>query len=93
MSALLYARQDTWKDLSGPEADAVFAAMAGELGLDTAPWEVAYESAETAAAVDADRQAATVMGLNSTPTIFIDGSQYTGPLSADGIRAALAAAR
>ena len=92
MSALLYARQDTWKDLSGPEADAAFAAMAGELGLDTAQWRVAYESAETAAAVDADRQAATAMGLNSTPTIFIDGSQYTGPLSADGVRAVLAPA-
>jgi protein-disulfide isomerase len=92
MSALLYARQDAWKDLSGPAADAGFLAMAGELGLDTAQWKAAYESAATAAVVDADRQAATAMGLNSTPTIFIGGTQYTGPLSADGIRAAIAAA-
>jgi protein-disulfide isomerase len=60
--------------------------------LDTAGWEAAYQSAETAAAVDIDRQAAIAMGLNSTPTLFIEGTHYTGPLSADGIRAAIAAA-
>jgi protein-disulfide isomerase len=92
MSAALYARQDAWKDLSGADADALFLAMAGEVGLDTAQWQAAYESTETAAVVDVDRQAAIAMGLNSTPTLFIGGTRYTGPLSADGIRAAIAAA-
>jgi protein-disulfide isomerase len=92
MSAALYARQAAWKDLSGTDADAFFLTLAGELGLDTAEWQAAYQSAETAAVVDVDRQAAIAMGLNSTPTLFIGGTQYTGPLSADGIRAAIAAA-
>jgi protein-disulfide isomerase len=93
MSAALYARQDAWKDLSGADADAFFLAMAVELGLDTARWQGSYESPEAAAAVDVDRQAASAMGLNSTPTLFIGGTQYTGPLSAEGIRAAIAAAQ
>jgi protein-disulfide isomerase len=42
--------------------------------------------------VDKDRQAAIGMGLSSTPTLFIGGTLYTGSLSADGIRAAIAAA-
>lgn len=92
MSALLYARQDAWKDLSGADADAAFLAMAGELDLDTAQWQVAYGSLDTAAVVDADRQAATAMGLNSTPTLFVGRTQYTGPLTADDIRAAITAA-
>jgi protein-disulfide isomerase len=92
MAAALYARQDAWKDLSGSDADALFLARAGEVGLDTAQWQAAYESTETAAIVDVDRQAAIAIGLNSTPTIFIGGTRYTGPLSADGIRAAIAAA-
>jgi len=93
MSAALYARQDAWKDLPGGDADAFFLAMADELGLDTGRWQASYQSPETAAAVDLDRQAASAMGLSSTPTLFIGGTQYTGPLSAEGIRAAIAAAQ
>lgn len=92
MSAALYARQAAWKDLSGTDADAFFMTLAAEVGLDTAQWQTAYASAETEAAVDLDRQAAVSMGLTGTPTLFIAGTPYTGPLSADGIRAAIAAA-
>ena len=92
MSDALYARQGSWKDLPATDADAFFMTLAGELGLDTAEWQAAYESPEIAAVVDVDRQAASTLGLNSTPTLFIGGTHYTGPLSADGIRAAIAAA-
>jgi protein-disulfide isomerase len=92
MSDALYARQGSWQDLSGTDADAFFMTLAGELGLDTAEWRAAYASAEIAAVVDVDRQAAGELGLNSTPTLFIGGTHYTGPLSVDGIRAGIAAA-
>jgi protein-disulfide isomerase len=32
------------------------------------------------------------LGLTGTPTFFIDGAPYKGPLSRDGIRAAIAKA-
>ena len=92
MSAALYARQNAWKDLSPPDADAFFGTLAADLGLDVAQWQAAYGSSEVANLVNTDRQAAMSLGLGGTPTIFIAGRRFTGPLSADGIRSALAAA-
>ena len=92
MDAALFARQDAWKDLSATDADAFFLALAGELGLDVGAWQADFESQEVANTVNADRQAAEGMGLTSTPTLFIDGRHYTGSLSADAIRAVIAAA-
>jgi hypothetical protein len=37
-------------------------------------------------------QAANSLGLSATPTLFIDGVPYQGPLSSEGIRAAIAQA-
>jgi protein-disulfide isomerase len=92
ISAAMYARQAAWKDLSPADVDDFFAALADELGLDDSRWQADYESRETAAVVNADREAALALGLTGTPTLFIDGREYTGPLSLDGIRAAIAAA-
>jgi len=92
MSAALYARQNEWKDLSATDADAFFGTLASGIGLDVAAWQEAYASSDIAAVVDTDRQAAVALGLNGTPTIFINGLLYSGALTSDSIRAALAAA-
>jgi protein-disulfide isomerase/uncharacterized membrane protein len=92
MSAAIYARQSAWKDLSAANADAFFKTLAKDLGLEVEAWQAAYASSEIAAVVDTDRQAAEGMGLRGTPALFIDGQLYNGPLSADAIRAAVAAA-
>jgi len=91
MSDALFARQNAWKDLPGPDADAFFKALAVELGLDATQWRAAYGSQEVAASVEADRQAAVELGLSGTPTLYIGGVRYGGPLSLEGIRAAIAA--
>lgn len=92
MSEAVYARQAVWQDLSRAEADAFFAQLAGELGMDVARWQTDYASSDVAATVDADRQAARDLGLTSTPTLFIGGQPYGGSFSVEGIRAAIAAA-
>lgn len=92
MDAALYARQNAWKDLSTPEADAFFLALAGEIGLDVTEWQADYGSTDVKAIVNTDRQASIGMGLNRTPTLFIGGSLYTGSFSSDGIRTAIEAA-
>ncbi len=92
MSKAIFAQQNDWKDLSATDADAFFQTLASDLGLDVAAWQTAYTSAEIEAAVDADRQAATSLGLSGTPTIFINGRLYSGGLSSEAIRAAIAAA-
>ena len=92
MSAALYARQNEWKDLSAPDADAFFRTLASDVGIDMGAWLAAYDSSEISAVVNTDRQAAAGLGLNGTPTLFIDGQLYGGALSSDAIRAAIAAA-
>lgn len=92
MSAALYARQAAWKDLPATDADAFFRTLAANVGLDAEAWQAAYASTDIAAVVDADRQAAVAMGLRGTPALFIDGRLYSGSLSADAIRSAIAAA-
>jgi protein-disulfide isomerase len=92
MSAALYARQNEWKDLSATDADAFFRTLASDVGIDVEAWQAAYDSSEISAVVNTDRQAAAGLGLNGTPTLFIDGQLYGGALSSDAIRAAIAAA-
>lgn len=92
MSDAIYARQADWKDLGGSDADALFAQLAGEVGMDVAGWQTDFASSEVAETVDADRQAARGLGLTGTPTLFIGGEQYDGSFTVDAIRAAIAAA-
>lgn len=92
MSKALFARQNDWKDLSATDADAFFRTLASDLGLDVAAWQTAYTSADIETVVDTDRQAATSLGLSGTPSLFINGRPYSGGLSSDAIRAAIAAA-
>jgi protein-disulfide isomerase len=88
----LYARQGEWSNLGAADADAYFAAVAGELGLDIEAWRAAYGSAEVRAAVDADAAVARDLNLPGTPTIYIGGELYEGERSVAGFRAAIAAA-
>ena len=92
MSERIYATQAAWQSLNPADADAFFAAHAAALGLDTARWGADYVSAEVAATIAADVSAGMTLGLSGTPTFFIDGVPYSGPLSRSGIRAAIAQA-
>ncbi len=92
MSEAIYATQSAWEDLGPADADAFFADLADQLGLDVTTWQAAYASSEVSETVDADRQAGRDLHVNQTPTLFIGGKVYDGPMSIDAIRAALAAA-
>jgi protein-disulfide isomerase len=89
---LLFARQTAWAELSPQDAVGAFAAIAAEVGLDTARWRSAVESPAVAEAVSSDAQEAQDLQLRGTPTIFIDGAQYTGPLTSAGLSQAVAGA-
>ena len=51
---------------------------AREIGLDVDRFVADLDAAETAAAVEADRQAGADEGVASTPAFFIDGRRYGG---------------
>lgn len=88
----LYARQAAWSNLGAAEADAYFAALADELGLDLEAWRAAYGSAEVRSAVDSDAAVARELNLPGTPTIYVGGELYEGERSVAGFRAVIAAA-
>ena len=92
MDERLFAAQASWESMGGADADAYFAAQASALGLNLDRWRADYGSSAVAATIAVDVEAANTLGLNGTPTLFINGVYYQGSLSSDGIRAAVARA-
>ena len=92
MSEALYVTQAAWSDLGSTDADAFFAGLAVQIGLDVDRWTADYASSAVAEGVDGDLRVAQDLGLPQTPTIFIDGEVYDGGLSLDELRAAVAVA-
>ncbi len=92
MAERLYAEQSAWEGLGGGAVDAYFGTLAADLGLDVGRWTRDYSSSAALDAVNRDLTAAQGLNLRGTPSIFIDGSYYTGPLSPGGLQAAIARA-
>ena len=74
----LFARQAAWASLPPAAAQDVFAQIAADIGLDVARWQADVANSELGAAIQADVQKATELGLAGTPSIFIDGQPYSG---------------
>ncbi|NCN28513.1 thioredoxin domain-containing protein [bacterium] len=53
---------------------------AGEIGLNQEAFDKCFDNKETQAAVKADMDAAEAMGVNSTPTFFVNGKKIAGAL-------------
>lgn len=68
-------------------ADPDLRRYASEAGID--PDEVVGEAVQRwAPAVEADYLEGLSHGVGGTPTLFIDGTRYTGPITPDALRAA-----
>lgn len=72
MYSMLFETQAEWGEAQTSEAER-FRGYAEQLGLDMAAYDTAVVSEETAARVELDFQAGVALGVQSTPTIFIDG--------------------
>ena len=85
MHDLLYENQDLWKDDINPKS--IFVKFAEDLGLDTARFARDMDDKQVNLRIEADRSAAAELGIDSTPTLLIDGRkllpEVTNP---DGIR-------
>jgi protein-disulfide isomerase len=57
---------------------AVLEKIAKEVGLDVARWRSDMASTEIKGAVSLDKADGGALGINSTPTIYINGRKYTG---------------
>jgi protein-disulfide isomerase len=73
------------------EAAATFRTMAEDLGLDMAAYDAAIEDPATLDRIEVDYTAGVGLGVESTPTIFIDGERLDLQ-SVDDIEAGIQAA-
>lgn len=73
MYDLLYSGQSIWSELDDPTP--IFLAYAEQLDLDADKFAADLENETVIARVDADLQQAGELGLNSTPTFFMNGEK------------------
>lgn len=79
MHDVLFERQDQWSTLGTQEAvKNTFVTYAEELGIDKAQFSEKIDSDSVRSIVNQDLSYATQLGLDSTPTIFVNG-QETAP--------------
>lgn len=81
----LYERQDEWKDESNPRP--TFIRYAGELGLNTDRFDRDIDGAEVQQKLTDDQSHADSLGVQGTPTVFIEGREMKFELTnGEGIR-------
>lgn len=83
----MYATQQNWGEGKTP-ADDTFRGFAQELGLDLAAYDKAYNDPATLRRVKEDVADGTALGVQGTPTFFLNGTKLT-PESGDDLRRAL----
>ena len=66
------------------------AAYAEQIGLKREDFLNSMDSSDTNSHVHEDLDAVRAIGLGSTPTLFVNGKLYTGPVTVDALHAAFA---
>lgn len=77
MYSRLYQTQQEWT--SSPSVRPIFEGYAGQLGLDLVKFKADFASSEVNASINADVSEGQKLGVNSTPTFFLDGQKIDNP--------------
>jgi len=83
MQELLFMNQPQWGEQSTPQTD-LFMSYAEQLGLDTEAFASALQDPAHQAKAERDKQDGTALGVDGTPTFFING-QLVEELSSTAI--------
>lgn len=91
MHHLLYETQAAWKDSPNPQS--IFEADAAKLGLDVARFKADAQGDKVSARLAADKKRASSLGVDSTPTVFINNQRLKiMGINLDAFRAPIEAA-
>ena len=84
MGDLLFTNQEEWSNSNNPEE--IFVGYAEQLELDVPAFQEALDNEELRQAIQTDLNAGIDVGVNSTPTFYINGKAYPGVLSYDNFK-------
>jgi protein-disulfide isomerase len=91
MHDVLYREQAIWSKADNPRE--LFDSYAGMIGLNLDQFKKDMEGGKAMARVDSDRERANSLGVQVTPTVFINDRQWSlNDKSPEGLRAAIEAA-
>ncbi len=83
----LFENQDKWSESDKPMS--IFEGFAKDLGLDVDKLKSEVEKEKFKNKITKDQDEGSSIGVNSTPTFFINGEQFSGVLSYDEFRKAI----
>lgn len=83
MHDMLFENQESWNDT---QARDIFVDYAGELGLDVAKFEKDINSEVTKKFVTDEQNKGLTLGINSTPTFFVNGVRIQNPAGYDDFK-------
>ena len=90
MHDLLYREQANWSKAT--DVRALFSGYAGMLGLNLDRFKTDMDGPEAKERVASDQKRGAALGVNSTPTIFVNDRQIPAPVEVAGLRTAIDAA-
>lgn len=88
MYQMMYETQPEWGEQTVSQRD-MFVEFATRLGLDVSRFERDLDDPATAERVLADRADGMELGVEGTPTFFINGSMFAGAPTYDALKAAI----
>lgn len=83
----LFDNQDAWVGRS--DAEDIFIAYAGDLGLDTEKFKIDIASDAVKDAIRDDKRSGNQALVEGTPTLFLNGNKINNPRSYDKLRQAI----
>lgn len=85
MYRLLFSKHTEWTE--SPDPHSIFIGYAKSLGLDMAAFKADIDATSTKAVVTADQAEGIGLGIDSTPTFFVNGSAIVNPQSYEAFKA------
>ncbi|WP_309571352.1 thioredoxin domain-containing protein [Deinococcus sp.] len=74
---VLFAAYDTWTPLEPKDVPATLATYANDAGLDTAAFMTCFSAHTFKASIDAQIRAGIAVGVQGTPTVYLNGVKLT----------------
>lgn len=87
MESMLYESQLEWSEKSGDEAKKIIRGYAEELELNMEQFNQSLDTSKGAAKIQKDQNDGYQLGVDSTPTFYINGEKFAGGMTYDKLKA------